>query len=407
MPKKAIELGPLAVKNLTEVGMHAVGGVAGLCLQVVESGARSWVLRIKVGDSRLKMGLGGFPDVSLSQAREKARDARQKVDDGINPLEERRAKKKLLIEAMARNVTFTKCAEDYVESHKAAWSNAKHQDQWLNTLETYAYPKIGSMWVRDIELRHILEVLEPIWLTKTPTAKRLRGRIESVLDSAKTKGYRSGDNPAAWKGNLATLLPSPNKVKKVQHFRAVPVEEVHEFFAELKKQKGIAPKALEFLILTNVRSHNVRHATWQEIDFESNSWEIPGEDEEGNGQRMKAGVSHRVPLSKQAVALLKELKGKGASALLFPSPRKEGILSDMAMNKLMRDMKVNGVPHGFRSTFRDWAQDYTNFDSAIAEKALAHAVGDQTVQSYLRSDAFKKRIKLMQDWANFVSQSRQ
>ena len=210
--------------------MHAVGGVAGLCLQVVESGARSWVLRIKVGDSRVKMGLGGFPDVSLSQAREKARDARRKVDDGINPLEERRVKKKSLIEAMARNVSFTKCAEDYVESHKAAWSNAKHQDQWLNTLETYAYPKIGSLWVRDIELRHILEILEPIWLTKTPTAKRLRGRIESVLDSAKTKGYRSGDNPAAWKGNLATLLPSPNKVKKVQHFRAVPVEKVHNFF---------------------------------------------------------------------------------------------------------------------------------------------------------------------------------
>lgn len=402
MPKKAAELGPLAVKNLKTIGMHAVGGVAGLCLQVVDSGARSWVLRVKVGELRLKMGLGGYPDVSLSEARDKAREARRKVDEGINPLEERRAKKKALVDSQAKNVTFRKCAEDYVESHKAAWSNAKHQDQWLNTLETYAYPRIGSLWVRDVELAHILEILEPIWLSKTPTAKRLRGRIESVLDSAKTKGYRSGDNPAAWKGNLATLLPSPNKVKKVKHFPAVPVDEVSKFFAELKRQKGIAPKALEFLILTNVRSHNVRHVTWQEIDFETNTWDIPGEDDEGNGQRMKAGVSHRVPLSKQAIGLLRGLDVKDGATLLFPSPRKGGILSDMAMNKVMRDMKASGVPHGFRSTFRDWAQDHTNFQSAIAEKALAHAVGDQTVQSYLRSDAFKKRIRMMQDWANFL-----
>lgn len=403
MPKKAIELGPLAVKNLKTVGMHAVGGTAGLCLQIVESGARSWVLRVKVGETRLKMGLGGYPDVSLSEARDKARAARRKVDEGINPLEERRAKKRALVESQAKNVTFRKCAEDYVESHKAAWSNAKHQDQWLNTLETYAYPRIGSLWVRDVELSHVLEILEPIWLSKTPTAKRLRGRIEAVLDSAKTKGYRSGDNPAAWKGNLATLLPSPNKVKKVKHYRAIPVNEASIFFSKLKSQMGIAPKALEFLILTNVRSHNVRHATWQEIDFDTNTWDIPGDDEDGNGQRMKAGVSHRVPLSKQAISLLNGLDRTSASALLFPSPRNGEILSDMAMNKVMRDMKADGVPHGFRSTFRDWAQDHTNFQSAIAEKALAHAVGDQTVQSYLRSDAFNKRVKMMQDWATFLN----
>jgi integrase len=230
---------------------------------------------------------------------------------------------------------------------------------------------------------------------------RQPGRIESVLDSAKTKGYRSGDNPAAWKGNLVTLLPSPNKVKKVVHFKRIPVDGAGGFMADLRNHAGTASKALEFLILANVRSHNVRHATWPEIDFETKTWAIPGEDDEGTGQRMKTGVAHRVPLSKQALKLLGSLDRVAGTDLLFPSPRKNTVLSDMAMNKVMRDMKANGVPHGFRSTFRDWALEHTNFQSEVAEKAMAHAVGDKTEQAYLRSDAFKKRVRMMQAWADF------
>jgi integrase len=260
--------------------------------------------------------------------------------------------------------------------------------------------------VRDVHLSHVLAILEPIWLTKTETASRVRGRIETVLNSAKTMGYRSGDNPALWKGNLASILAKPSRVSKVKHFKAVPVTEVGAFMSDLRSQPGISCKALEFLILANVRSHNVRHATWGEIDFETKTWVIPGSDDEGNGQRMKMGVTHRVPLSKQALELLEGLQRVAGTDLLFPSPRKGTILSDMSMNKTMRDMKASGVPHGFRSTFRDWAMEHTSFHEVIAEKAMAHSVGDKTVGAYLRSDAFKKRVRMMQSWSDFCDVKR-
>lgn len=401
MPKRVKELSALDVGRIDAPGLHAVGGVVGLYLQVTSDMAKSWLYRFSAGGKRRKMGLGSFPTVTLATAKTKAREAELKASSGVDPIDSRKEAHKALLASRDRDKTFKECAEAYIEAQKAGWKNSKHEAQWSATLVTYVYPLIGDFWVRDVALKHVMQILEPIWLTKTETAKRLRGRIESVLDSAKTKGYRDGTNPALWKGNLATLLPRPSKVKTVKHHKALPPTEVGSFMRDLRATGGVAAKALEFLILTNVRSYNVRFATWQEIDFETKTWEIPGADSEGTGQRMKMGVSHRVPLSKQALSFLEGQQRVAGTDLIFPSPMKDKQLSDMSMNKVMRDMGVGAVPHGFRSTFRDWAMDYTNFQAVIAEKAMAHAVGDKSVQAYLRSDAFKKRTRLMQAWSDF------
>lgn len=403
MPKKAVELGALDVKRLSEPGMHFVGGVAGLGLQISPQGSKSWVLRVMVGAKRRKMGLGGFPDVTLARARELAREAREKVSTGVDPIDEKKTARRTLAASRAKDVTFRTCAEKHIAAHKSSWKNEKHEGQWERTLETYAYPLIGDMWVRDVGLQHVMQIIEPIWHTKTETANRLRGRIEAVLDSATTKGYREGMNPAAWKGNLSTLLPAKNKIAKSKHFPAVPVKELPAFFEELRKQEGTAARALELLILTNVRSYNVRHASWSEIDFETKTWLIPGEDGEASKQRMKAGVTHRVPLSPAAIRLLKSTPKTVGTDLIFPSPRKLVPLSDMAMSKLMKVMGAKAVPHGFRSTFRDWASEFTSFSREVTERAMAHMLGDKTEAAYMRSDLFVKRTKLMEVWATYCT----
>lgn len=395
MAKKAKELSALEVKNLSTPGLHFVGGVAGLALQVLPSGGRSWILRMVVGAKRRDMGLGGFPDVPLAAAREAARQARAKVRAGIDPIEESRAAKSSLIATQAAAMTFKQCATAYIAAHKDGWKNEKHGQQWENTLATHAYPHLGDVLVRDVGLPQVLAVLEPIWKAKTETASRLRGRIESVLDWATARGHRDGLNPARWRGHLDKLLPKPSKVTKVIHHTALPASKVGAFVTALRQQAGMGAKALEFAILTAARSGEVRGATWDEVDLDEGIWTIPG-------SRMKAAREHRVPLSKDAIALLKALPRHGETKLLFVATR-GGQLSDMTLSAVIRRMSAPCVPHGFRSSFRDWAAERTNYPREMAEMALAHTISDKVEAAYRRGDLFDKRRQMMSDWATFCS----
>ena len=395
MGRKAKELGPLAVSRLASPGLHFVGDVAGLALQVNQRGARSWVLRVQVGDKRRDMGLGGFPDVSLAGTRAAAREARAKVRDGVDPIANSRALRSAINADQAQAKTFKFCALAYIDAHEAGWRNAKHVQQWRNTLDTYAYPVIGDLLVRDVALPHVLAVLEPIWTKKTETASRLRGRLESVLDWATTRGYRAGLNPARWKGHLDTVLPAASSVANAGHNGALPVGEIGAFMKTLRSQAGMSAQALEFTILTAARSGEVRGARWAEIDLDAATWAVPAE-------RMKAGKEHRVPLSADALAVLNALPHDDRNALVFASPR-DGMLSDMSLIAVLRRMKVDAVPHGFRSSFRDWCAERTNYPREVAEMALAHAIGDKVEAAYRRGDLFEKRRRLMKDWAAFCA----
>jgi integrase len=289
MARKAKELSPLSVSRLTKPGHHAVGGVAGLYLYVTESGSRSWVLRAMVGTKRRHIGLGGFPDVPLAQAKERARRARDEIACGTDPIQRKRELASQLRAQQATAITFQTAAEAYVKAHGDAWKSAKHLAQWTSSLKNYAFPIIGDILIQDIGQELVLKILEPIWKVKTETASRLRGRLEVVLDWATARGYRSGDNPARWKGHLDKLLAAPGKIQKVEHHRALPIDAMPEFMLELRAREGIAARALEFTILTAARSGETRGATWAEIDKASKIWTIPA-------QRMKAGKEHRVPL---------------------------------------------------------------------------------------------------------------
>lgn len=393
MPRKAKELSALEVGRLKLPGLHFVGGVRGLALQVAPGGARTWVLRFTIAGKRRDMGLGGFPEVPLAGAREKAREARAKADQGIDPILHRQEAKSALRASAAAAKTFDECVSAYVDAKSAEWRNPKHRQQWSNTLEQYASPVIGKLLVRDVMLAHVLKILEPIWTTKTETASRLRGRIESVLNWATVRGYRSGENPARWRGHLDKLLPKPSKVVKVEHHAALDVNAVPGFMSALREQKGLGARALEFTILTAARSGEVRGATWDEIDLDNAVWTIPAE-------RMKAGREHRVPLSPAAIKLLHALPRIEGATLLFPST-KNTPLSDMTLTGVLRRMGVEAVPHGFRSTFRDWAAERTNFPRDVVEMALAHTIGDKVEAAYRRGDLFAKRVQLMSAWSKF------
>ena len=417
MPKKAKELPSLVVGRLNKPGLHFVGGVAGLALSVLPSGGRSWVLRVRVGAKRRDMGLGGFPDVPLALAKEKAQKARDKIRAGVDPIDEGRAARALLKLSQANAVPFRSAATAYIEAQAPTWQNAKHAQQWTNSLTAHAFPHIGDMLVRDINLPHILSVLEPIWRSKTETASRVRGRVEKILDWATTKGYREGLNPARWKGHLENLLPSAAKIKNEQHRAALDVGHVGAFMAALRIQGGMGARALEFGILTATRSVEIRGATWGEIDFEAAQWTIPKE-------RMKMKKEHRVPLPDAAVDLLKALpsfvvingKMPAPDALVFPAPR-GGQMSDGTLNAVIDRMNEAtekprwvdpndgrpAVQHGFRSTFRDWASERTNYPSDVAEMALAHAIGDKVEAAYRRGDLFDKRRQMMDDWAAYCA----
>lgn len=395
MARKAKELSALAVGRLREPGLRFVGGVAGLALQVAPSGSRCWILRVMIGGKRREMGLGGFPDVTLAGAKEAARAARQKIKEGIDPIGDAKAKRSALAAARAASMTFSQAAIAYIATMESEWSNDKHLSQWRNTLRSYAFPVIGKIYVRDIDQSHIMQVLEPIWLTKTETAKRLRGRIENVLDWARVRGYRSGENPARWRGHLDMILPTPGKVQKIKHHPALPFNKLGEFMLKLRQQDGIGARALEFAILTAARSGEVRGASWSEIDIADATWTIPAD-------RMKAKREHRVALNKEAIALLNSLPR--TDELIFPSSKK-AILSDMTLTAVLRRMKRGDVTvHGFRSTFRDWCSERTNYPRDVAEMALAHAIGDKVEAAYRRGDLFAKRRLMMRDWGKFSGQ---
>lgn len=395
MPKVAKELGALAVSRLKEPGAYPVGKVAGLYLQVSSETARSWVLRVKVGEKRREIGLGAYPTVSLKEAHLKAAAERENIKNGIDPVLARREAKSRIKAEQATEVTFADAARAYMATKLSEWKNPKHADQWKNTLTTYANPFIGRLHLRHIQREHVMQVLEPIWLEKNETASRLRGRIEAILNWGKVKGYRDGENPAAWRGNLENLLAKPSKVQKVRNHPAVPLAEMADFMTKLRAIEGSSARCLEFAILAAARSGEARGARFSEIDWNTNVWRVPAE-------RMKAKKEHRVPLSSDAVKLLKSLPRVDDQDLMFSSPRGK-VLSDMAMLMLVRRIGVDAVPHGFRSTFRDWAGEMTNYPRELAEVALAHVKGDATEAAYWRSDVLEKRRRIMDDWAKFIS----
>lgn len=393
MPKIAKELSALQVSRLTQPGHYSVGGVTGLYLYVTATGARSWVLRTMIGSKRRHMGLGAFPAVTLAMAREKARAARTEVQAGTDPIAVRKHTASKLVAEQLNAMTFEQAANAYIEAHGDTWKNPKHRAQWSSTLAAYAFPVLGKLQTAHVTQTHVLAVLEPIWKSKNETAARLRGRIEAILDWATVRGYREGENPARWKGRLDKLLPAPTKVQKTVHHKALPIDEVPLFMRELKSKEGVAARALEFTVLTAARSGEVRGATWSEIDLDAGVWVIPGE-------RMKAGREHRVPLSTQAIEILTKLPRFVGNDYVFPSPRGK-CLSDMSLLAVMRRMNAQAVPHGFRSTFRDWVGERTDYPRELAEQALAHALESKVEAAYRRGDALEKRRVMMQQWGDF------
>lgn len=428
MPRKAKELSALEVKRLsepgTQPGMYAVGVVPGLYLQVLPGEGRTWLLRVSIGKTgsgkqrRSEVGLGGYPAVTLQQARDKAREVREKITQGIDPIAERKAARSALLASRATEITFEEAARLCIEAKSPEWKNAKHAQQWTNTLTTYAFPTLAKLQVRDIDTPHILEVLEPIWKVKTETAERLRGRIESVLDWATARKYRDGSNPARWRGNLEAMLPKPSKVKGKKSQPALPFVEIQSFLKHLREIEGIGARALEFTILTAARSGEALGATWDEIDLDARVWTIPA-------GRMKASKEHTVPLTEEAVALLKAMPKFDNTNLVFPGSR-GGELSDMTLTQTIKRMHEretkagrkgyldpkqldkDGNPrrvtvHGFRSTFRDWAGETTHHPREVIEHALAHQLKDKAEAAYARGSLFQKRQALMEDWAAYCA----
>lgn len=397
MPRKLHNaLTVMTVKN-AKPGRHADGG--GLHLLVKDTGARSWVYRFMLKGKSRDIGLGaaGPGGISLADARDLATALRLKVKAGIDPLEERQrseAEAKAAKQAAeVAGITFKAMAETHIAANKDSWRNAKHKQQWENTLKTYAYPVIGDLPVAEVDTPHVLKVLEPIWREVPETASRLRGRIETVLDSAKARGYRQGENPARWRGHLAQILPTRTKLSRGHH-KAMPYEAIPAFVKQLQERKAVAALALEFVILTGARTGEVIAAEWSEVDLSKAVWTVPAE-------RMKAGKEHRVPLSPRAVTILEEMQQLGGK-YLFPGVQRDK-LSGMAMAMLLRRMKQDVTVHGFRSAFRDWASECTGYSHEVAEMALAHTISNAVERAYRRGDLFEKRRRLMVDWAAYCA----
>jgi integrase len=388
------KLKALDVQRATRRGYYGDGG--GLYLLVGPTGGKSWIFRFRERGRLHEMGLGPLHTVSLARAREKARECREMRLDGFNPIETRKAARQRARLEAVRTMTFRQCAEAYVAAHSAGWRSQKHEGQWVRTLETYVHPVFGGLPVHAVDVGLVMRALEPMWTTKPETASRVRGRIESVLDWATARGYRTGENPARWRGHLENLLPQTNKVRQIEHHAALPYGELPEFIAELRQHEGIAARALEFAILTAARTNEVISATWSEIDFEPRLWAVSAE-------RMKAGREHRVPLSEPALAILAAMREVREGDFVFPGGRAKRPLGSMALLRVLRQMgRTDVTAHGFRSTFADWVTEQTNFPAEARELALAHRVGDAVVEAYRRGDLFQKRRQLMDAWARFA-----
>jgi integrase len=390
----------LKVARAKRPGMYADG--SGLYLQVTERGA-SWVYRYMLAGRAREMGLGPLALFGLSEARSKALDARRLRHEGIDPIEARRAIRAQARLDNAKAIRFKQCAEGYIAAHRAGWRNGKHAAQWGVTLATYAAPVIGDLPVSAVDTALVLKVLEPIWTTKPETASRLRGRIEGILDWAKVRGYRTGENPARWRAHLDHLLPARAKVRRVEHHRALPYAELPGFMAALREQAGVAARALEFTILTAARSGETRFARWSEFDLLDKTWTVPAE-------RMKGGRLHRQPLCSRTLVILKGMQAdrRAGDGFVFPRNETGQPLPDPPFRGLLQRMgrgRGDLTVHGFRSSFRDWAAERTNFPSEVAEMALAHVVGSKVEAAYRRGDLFDKRRRLMEAWAEYCAKA--
>jgi integrase len=387
------------LRTLTKPGTYGDG--AGLYLQVRGAMNRSWLYRFRLHDKGHLMGLGAVADVSLAEARELAAAARQLARQGANPIEQRRAARRE--SADRAGLTFVQVADAYIAAHEGSWRNPKHKQQWRNTLDTYAAPILGRVSVAEVDVGLVMRVLEPIWREKTETASRLRGRIESVLDYATARGWRSGENPARWRGHLENPLPARSKVATVEHHSALPWREIGAFMATLAREEGVSALALQFAILTAARTGEVIGARWSEIDLGEAVWTVPA-------ARMKAAREHRVRLSTGALKVLRKMAklrtNPKVDGFVFPGGKPGKPLSSMALLMLLRRIgRGDLTAHGFRSTFRDWCAEVTNYPREVAEAALAHVLRNKTEAAYQRSDLMEKRRRLMEDWASFCARS--
>lgn len=412
MPRQLAKLSALQVAKLNKPGLYGDGG--GLTLQITTRLSKSWLFRYMRDGKAYGMGLGPVHTVTLAEARVKALEARKLLLDGKNPLEVKKQQRTAAALERARMMTFDQCATAYIAAHKSSWKNAKHVAQWSNTIDTYASPIFGTYPVAEVDTALVVKCLSPIWEGKNETASRLRGRIEAVLGWATTSGYRTGENPARWKGHLENLLASINKTARVKNHPSLPWSQIGKFMVALKAREGTAARAVELAILTACRSGEVRGARWSEFDLESKVWTIPA-------VRMKAGREHQVPLSNEAIAVLEKLRNQPvivsqpvqADPVVFTGTKGQE-LSDMSLTAVLRRMNgetekptwsdANGggvTVHGFRSTFRMWAAENTNYPREVAEHALAHQLPDTVERAYQRGTQFAKRKALMKDWASF------
>lgn len=384
MAKIVGKLSAVGLSRARKAGLYPDGN--GLYFQVARGGSKSWVFRFMLNGRARTMGLGPYPDLALGEARTRAIECRRLRNDGVDPIEARKAVRVATALQSAKAISFTACAEAYIEAKKHGWKNPKHIDQWTNTLKQYVAPTFGQVSVANVDTGLVMKALEPIWATKTETAARVRGRIENILDWAKTRGYREGENPARWRGHLQNLLPPRNKVRRVRHHPALPYEKLKVFMRDLRKQDGTAAVALEFLILTAARTSEVVGARWDEIDPRRAVWTVPA-------SRIKAGKEHRVPLSKPALAVLTQMRRVRTGEFVFAGGKKGKPLSNMALLVLLKRMERTDITaHGFRSTFRDWAAEKTSYSRDEAEMALAHAVGDKVEAAYRRGDGLSRPL---------------